>query len=122
MLNSLHTRHPVFSGKSDNIKGAYVKDLLRTLKGRIQWRSCQNRRHNIASDAYFIPETTLLFDQLQAFRHDVNILLLSSMNMVIFAASSHWKIFWKKSFITDDEHDIDLAGLTAGGWLMAGRR
>ena len=72
VLSSPHTRHPVFSGKPDNIIGVlHVKDLLRALgdiekNGKIPLlpQSVQN----IASDAYFIPETTLLFDQLQAFR------------------------------------------------------
>ena len=39
---------------------------------------------NIASDAYFIPETTLLLTSFRRSGHGVNILLLLSMNMAIF--------------------------------------
>ena len=72
VLGSPHTRHPVFSGKPDNIIGVlHVKDLLRAL-GEAESSGKKpllpQLVQNIASDAYFIPETTLLFDQLQAFR------------------------------------------------------
>ncbi|MEK9849342.1 MAG: CNNM domain-containing protein, partial [Candidatus Puniceispirillum sp.] len=72
VLSSPHTRLPVFSGKPDNIIGVlHVKDLLRALgdtDGKLLGATSQTMVQNIASDAYFIPETTLLFDQLQAFR------------------------------------------------------
>ena len=73
VLESPHTRHPVFSGKSDNIIGVlHVKDLLRSI-GHLGENVNENGDGNrfvqdIASPAYFIPETTLLFDQLQSFR------------------------------------------------------
>ena len=72
VLGSPHTRHPVFSGKPDNIIGVlHVKDLLRAL-GEAESSGKKpllpQLVQNIASDAYFIPETSLLFDQLQAFR------------------------------------------------------
>ena len=67
VLSSPHTRHPVFSGKPDNIIGVlHVKDLLRAL-GEIEKNGkiplLPKSVQNIASDVYFIPETTLLFDQ-----------------------------------------------------------
>jgi len=69
VLNSPHTRHPVFSEKSDNIVGVlHVKDLIRAVGETGASSVPPETLQNIASDAYFIPETTLLFDQLQAFR------------------------------------------------------
>ena len=65
VLNSPHTRHPVFSGKSDNIVGVlHVKDLLRAVGEAESGTNLPKTVQNIASNAYFIPETTLLFDQL----------------------------------------------------------
>ena len=125
VLNSPHTRHPVFSGKSDNIVGVlHVKDLLRAVGEAAGGMILPETVQNIASDAYFIPETTLLFDQLQAFRSR-----REHFAVVVDEYGDFRGIVTLEDILEeivgdiDDEHDIDLAGLTPqadGSWLVDG--
>ena len=125
VLNSPHTRHPVFSGKSDNIVGMlHVKDLLRAVGEAESGMILPETVQNIASDAYFIPETTLLFDQLQAFRSR-----REHFAVVVDEYGDFRGIVTLEDILEeivgdiDDEHDIDLAGLTPqadGSWLVDG--
>ena len=125
VLNSPHTRHPVFSGKSDNIVGVlHVKDLLRAVGEAESGTILPETVQNIASDAYFIPETTLLFDQLQAFRSR-----REHFAVVVDEYGDFRGIVTLEDILEeivgdiDDEHDIDLAGLTPqadGSWLVDG--
>ncbi len=125
VLNSPHTRHPVFSGKSDNIVGVlHVKDLLRAVGEAESGMILPETVQNIASDAYFIPETTLLFDQLQAFRSR-----REHFAVVVDEYGDFRGIVTLEDILEeivgdiDDEHDIDLAGLTPqadGSWLVDG--
>ena len=74
VMTSPYTRHPIFSGKPENIIGVlHVKALLRAIEETARSASSQRDLNQlniarIASPAYFIPETTQLFSQLQAFR------------------------------------------------------
>ena len=125
VLNSPHTRHPVFYGKSDNIVGVlHVKDLLRAVGEAESGIILPETVQNIASDAYFIPETTLLFDQLQAFRSR-----REHFAVVVDEYGDFRGIVTLEDILEeivgdiDDEHDIDLAGLTPqadGSWLVDG--
>ena len=125
VLNSPHTRHPVFSGKSDNIVGVlHVKDLLRAVGEAETSMILPETVQNIASDAYFVPETTLLFDQLQAFRSR-----REHFAVVVDEYGDFRGIVTLEDILEeivgdiDDEHDIDLAGLTPqadGSWLVDG--
>ena len=125
VMNSPHTRHPVFSGKSDNIVGVlHVKDLLRAVGEAESGMILPETVQNIASDAYFIPETTLLFDQLQAFRSR-----REHFAVVVDEYGDFRGIVTLEDILEeivgdiDDEHDIDLAGLTPqadGSWLVDG--
>ncbi len=125
VLNSPHTRHPVFSGKSDNIVGVlHVKDLLRAVGEAEAGTVLPETVQNIASDAYFIPETTLLFDQLQAFRSR-----REHFAVVVDEYGDFRGIVTLEDILEeivgdiDDEHDTDLAGLTPqadGSWLIDG--
>ncbi len=128
LLSSPHTRHPVFSGKPDNIIGVlHVKDLLRAL-GKVEKNGkislLPKSVQNIASNAYFIPETTLLFDQLQAFRTR-----REHFAVVVDEYGDFRGIVTLEDILEeivgdiDDEHDIGLAGLSAqadGSWLVDG--
>ncbi|MGB1863793.1 MAG: HlyC/CorC family transporter [Candidatus Puniceispirillum sp.] len=129
VLESPHTRHPVFSGKSDNIIGVlHVKDLLRSI-GHLGENVNENGDGNrfvqdIASPAYFIPETTLLFDQLQSFRSR-----REHFAVVVDEYGDFRGIVTLEDILEeivgdiDDEHDIDLPGLTPqadGSWLVDG--
>jgi len=128
VLGSPHTRHPVFAGKPDNIIGVlHVKDLLRALRETETGSKKANLPQlvqNIASDAYFIPETTLLFDQLQAFRTR-----REHFAVVVDEYGDFRGIVTLEDILEeivgdiDDEHDIGLAGLSAqadGSWLVDG--
>jgi Mg2+/Co2+ transporter CorB len=125
VLNSPHTRHPVFSGKSDNIVGVlHVKDLLRAVGEAETGMTTPETVQNIASDAYFIPETTLLFDQLQAFRSR-----REHFAVVVDEYGDFRGIVTLEDILEeivgdiDDEHDVDLAGLASqadGSWLVDG--
>jgi len=67
-LNSPHTRIPVFRGEPDNIVGVlHAKDLLRALHGN-QWKLDGLDIVGLASKPWFIPDSTNLLAQLEAFR------------------------------------------------------
>ncbi len=68
LLNSNFTRIPLWQNNPDNIVGIiHVKELLRELLGVGADINNINLSH-IAMKPWFIPETTNLYDQLQAFR------------------------------------------------------
>ena len=140
VLASPHTRHPVYSGNPDNIIGVlHVKDLLRALgqpgnelpqdKATPEGHQAPegNRRgllQDIVSEPYFVPETTLLFDQLQAFRTR-----REHFAVVVDEYGDLQGIVTLEDILEeivgdiDDEHDVDLAGLTAqpdGSWIVDG--
>lgn len=127
VLSSPHTRHPVFSGSPDNIVGVlHVKDLLRAIgKGaKSDDKGTDLSVQNIASDPYFVPETTLLFDQLQAFRSR-----REHFAVVVDEYGDLQGIVTLEDILEeivgdiDDEHDIDLPGLTPqadGSWIVDG--
>ena len=131
VLASPHTRHPVYSGNPDNIIGVlHVKDLLRAVgeqpKGQEETLSRDGRGllQDIASEPYFVPETTLLFDQLQAFRTR-----REHFAVVVDEYGDLQGIVTLEDILEeivgdiDDEHDVDLAGLTAqadGSWIVDG--
>jgi len=127
VLASPHTRHPVFSGTPDNIVGVlHVKDLLRNIGKATQDGGDGHGLsvQNIASQPYFVPETTLLFDQLQAFRAR-----REHFAVVVDEYGDLQGIVTLEDILEeivgdiDDEHDIDLVGLTAqadGSWIVDG--
>ena len=105
----------------------HVKDLLRALGDSEKTGEdtlLPKPVQNIASDAYFIPETTLLFDQLQAFRTR-----REHFAVVVDEYGDFRGIVTLEDILEeivgdiDDEHDIGLAGLSAqadGSWLVDG--
>ena len=129
VLASPHTRHPVYSGNPDNIIGVlHVKDLLRAIGRRSADDTSQGDGagllQNIVSEPYFVPETTLLFDQLQSFRTR-----REHFAVVVDEYGDLQGIVTLEDILEeivgdiDDEHDIDLAGLTAqpdGSWIVDG--
>ena len=69
VLKSPHTRHPVYAGKPENIVGVlHVKALLRAIEENSSRDISGLSITDIATEPYFVPETTQLFAQLQAFR------------------------------------------------------
>jgi Mg2+/Co2+ transporter CorB len=69
VLSSAHTRFPIWRDDPENIVGVlHVKDLLRTMMERRG--SLENMDIlALASEPWFVPETTTLEEQLQAFRN-----------------------------------------------------
>jgi Mg2+/Co2+ transporter CorB len=66
-LASAHTRLPVWKGDPDNIVGVlHVKDLLREL-GRRGWNAAEVDIAAIATETWFVPDTTTLKSQLAQF-------------------------------------------------------
>jgi Mg2+/Co2+ transporter CorB len=68
VLSSAHTRFPIWRDDPENIVGVlHVKDLLRTMME--QRGSLENIDvMALASEPWFVPETTTLEEQLQAYR------------------------------------------------------
>ncbi len=129
VLESPHTRHPIYSGNPDNIIGVlHVKDLLRAIgsfeAGEKPTVKSMVNVQNIATEPYFIPETTLLFDQLQSFRNR-----REHFAVVVDEYGDLQGIVTLEDILEeivgdiDDEHDIDLVGLSAqadGSWIVDG--
>jgi Mg2+/Co2+ transporter CorB len=66
-LSSSYSRMPLWLDDPENIVGVlHVKDLLRALAG-VGWKPDDIRILDIAAEPWFVPDTTLLEDQLNAF-------------------------------------------------------
>ena len=122
--DSSFTRHPVFSGREDNIVGVlHDKDILK----KINKNDFQNNNidfGNMISPVYFVPETTSLYDQLQAFRKR-----REHFAVVVDEYGDFRGIITLEDILEeivgeiDDEYDNTLPGLTSqkdGSWIVKG--
>jgi Mg2+/Co2+ transporter CorB len=67
MLAAPYTRIPVYRGEPDNVVGVvHAKDLFRAIKAA--GGPEEVKLDDVMTAPWFIPESTILFDQLQAFR------------------------------------------------------
>ena len=67
MLAKPHTRIPLYRGQTDNIVGVlHAKDLFRAVEAAGGPAGVDT--DSVMTPPWFIPESTVLFDQLQAFR------------------------------------------------------
>ncbi|MCG8625736.1 MAG: HlyC/CorC family transporter [Proteobacteria bacterium] len=140
-----YTRLPIYSGKQDNIVGVlHVKALLRALA---EFDAAQNKSKNsrqtggkaggtnkaktdprtiidIAIEPYFIPETTQLMHQLQAFRNR-----REHFAVVVDEYGDFRGIVTLEDIIEeivgdiDDEHDENPTGMAEqsdGSWIVDG--
>lgn len=124
ILASPFTRLPVYAGKSDNIVGVlHVKALLRAI-GRNHENVEQISMSSVAAEPYFVPETTLLIDQLQAFRAR-----REHFAIVVDEYGDFRGIVTLEDILEeivgdiDDEHDIQISGITPqddGSWNVDG--
>jgi len=112
VMSSPYTRHPVYSGKPDNIVGVlHVKAMLRNLD-QPQGEAMTFNVLDIAAEPYFVPETTLLIDQLQAFRKR-----REHFAIVVDEYGDFRGIVTLEDILEeivgdiDDEHDVTLSGL-----------
>lgn len=68
VLNSQYTRLPLYADDQDNIVGIlHAKELLRALQ-KVNGNADEVEIEDVSLEPWFIPETTILFDQLQAFK------------------------------------------------------
>ncbi len=125
VLSSPHTRHPLYSGKPDNIVGIlHVKDLLRAIQTNTSAEISELNIATITTEPYFVPETTQLFAQLQAFRAR-----REHFAIVVDEYGDLRGIVTLEDILEeivgdiDDEHDVELAGLTRqpdGSYIVDG--
>lgn len=112
ILDSTFTRIPVWKDSPDNIVGVvHAKALLRELQssgGSLRDINIEK----LAAEPWFIPDTTTLFDQLQAFRQR-----REHFAMVVDEYGSLMGIVTLEDILEeivgeiDDEHDISVAGV-----------
>lgn len=123
-LNSPYTRLPIYRDNSDNIIGIlHVKALIRAMKAAEEDRS-EIDIEALASDPWFVPETTTLYDQLQAFRAR-----REHFAVVVDEYGSFMGIVTLEDILEEivgdisDEHDIAVAGVRwqpGGNYLVEG--
>ena len=112
VLDCPYTRLPIWKGDNENIIGViHVKALLKELQasgGEIKNISIED----LASEPWFVPENTTLFDQLQAFRQR-----REHFSLVVDEYGSFMGIVTLEDILEeivgeiDDEHDIAVAGV-----------
>ncbi len=123
VLKSPYTRMPLYSEDPDNITGVvHAKDLLREVHdrgGRVDGLDF----NELAAEPWFIPETTTLLDQLQAFRQR-----REHFAVVVDEYGSFMGIVTLEDILEeivgeiDDEHDVAAAAVRpqADGSFIAG--
>lgn len=124
VMASPYTRMPVYQGDPDNIVGImHAKALLRSLQahhGKVDEINIQT----MVSEPWFIPETTPLWDQLQAFRAR-----REHFAVVIDEYGDVQGIVTLEDILEeivgeiDDEHDIAVSGVRkqpGGAFLVDG--
>lgn len=111
-LSSPYTRLPLWRGESDNFVGVlHAKDLLRALHaagGDISKIDLQK----ITSPTWFVPDTTSLQDQLNAFlRHKAHFALVVDEYGEVMGLVTLEDILEEIVGEIADEHDVDLEGV-----------
>ncbi len=125
VLESPFTRLPLWRDQPDNVIGViHAKELLRALHAEgVDEKSLVVEE--LAADPWFVPETTRLLDQLQAFRdrHEHFALVVDeygSLQGVVTLEDILEEIVGDIA----DEHDISIPGLrpqTDGSYLVDGK-
>ena len=112
VLNSAYTRLPLWAETPDNIVGViHAKQLLRHLHQH-NWQIESINLEDISTDPWFIPETTPLYDQLQAFRDRKE-----HFAIVVDEYGDLQGIVTLEDILEeivgeiDDEHDVPVAGV-----------
>ena len=112
VLASPYTRLPLWQGEPDNIVGVlHAKALLRAVRSegaRIEELDLKA----IAADPWFIPETTSLLDQLQAFRkRREHFAIVVDEYGAVMGIVTLEDILEEIVGQIDDEHDIHVEGV-----------
>ena len=125
VLASPYTRLPLWRENSDNIVGViHAKELLRALQD--QPRETGNLDvPSLSADPWFVPETTHLLDQLQAFRdrHEHFALVVDEYGSLMGVVTLE-DILEEIVGDISDEHDISVPGLRGqldGSFIVDGK-
>ncbi|MHA7776156.1 HlyC/CorC family transporter [Roseibium sp. M-1] len=112
VLSSPYTRLPLWRGESDNFVGVlHAKDLLRALHAAGGDAANVNIL-DIAAPAWFVPDTTSLQDQLNAFlRHKAHFALVVDEYGEVMGLVTLEDILEEIVGEIADEHDVELEGL-----------
>ncbi|MGI9366277.1 MAG: HlyC/CorC family transporter [Rhizobiaceae bacterium] len=112
ILASPHTRMPVFQGENDNIIGIiHAKDMLRALAA-IGYNIKKFDIHKTMVEPWFVPETTSLQDQLNAFlRRQAHIALVVDEYGEVEGLVTLEDILEEIVGEIADEHDEEISGL-----------
>jgi len=127
VMASPYTRHPVYSGKQDNIIGVlHVKAMLRAMGNAASHKEPEVIAiTDIIAEPYFVPETTPLLNQLQAFRNR-----REHFAVVVDEYGDFRGIVTLEDILEeivgeiDDEHDETMTGTWPqddGSWIIEGR-
>ncbi|HVO04668.1 MAG TPA: HlyC/CorC family transporter [Candidatus Cybelea sp.] len=123
-LNSPHTRIPIYRGEPDNIIGVlHAKELLRAMHAN-QWKLQGLDIPALASKPWFIPDSTNLLAQLEAFRarHEHFAIVVDEYGALMGIVTLE-DILEEIVGDISDEHDIKVSGVAAeadGSFVMDG--
>ena len=112
VLASQYTRLPLWRGNVDNIVGViHAKELLRALQEH-PGGAAELNIPDLATDPWFVPETTRLLDQLHFFRsrHEHFALVVDEYGSLMGVVTLE-DILEEIVGDISDEHDISLPGL-----------
>lgn len=111
-LASPHTRIPLWLNEPENIVGIlHAKDLLRALAGA-SWNSAAIRPLDIAAKPWFVPESTPLQNQLNAFlRRKAHFALVIDEYGALMGLITLEDILEEIVGDISDEHDIERSGI-----------
>lgn len=125
ILDCPYTRIPVWKDNPDNIVGViHAKQLLREVRN-VDGDFRKLDINKVALDPWFVPDTTNLFDQLQAFRER-----REHFALVVDEYGSTMGIVTLEDILEeivgeiDDEHDVSVPGVRVqpdGSYLVEGQ-
>ncbi len=124
ILASQFTRTPLFKGDSDNVVGVlHTKELLREMH-TLGGATSQLEIGKLAVEPWFIPDTTSLLDQLQAFRkRREHFAVVVDEYGALMGIVTLEDILEEIVGEIEDEHDTPVAGVrpqTDGSYLVDG--
>ncbi|MEM7040448.1 MAG: transporter associated domain-containing protein, partial [Bacteroidota bacterium] len=124
ILESPYTRIPVWQGKNDNIIGViHSKDVLRALAVKNAEPDNLDFK-KIATKPWFVPETTKLQDQLNAFlRKNAHLALVVDEYGEVEGMVTLEDILEEIVGDIADEHDTEVSGVAPqadGSWIVDG--
>ncbi len=123
ILDSPYTRIPLWQGDNDNIIGViHSKDVLRSIAKNRDASKIDFKK--IATKPWFVPETTTLQDQLNAFlRKNAHLALVVDEYGEVEGMVTLEDILEEIVGDIADEHDTEVSGVAAqadGSWIVDG--